>query len=822
MIRKITFTFVMILMVSGTLFSQDKQDWKWMHPSTQSNLLRKIKMVDENTWVTAGANGTYMQTTNSGNNWYFHHFAGEADANLRTTQNYDMWFFNQNTGIVVGDQGYIGRTVNGGVSFDTVSAGLIETNKRNWAVWFADANTGYIASGSQNAFTTKLLKTTNAGLTWAIVFSSNTNYAVSIGGSDANNVTASYSNGVTITTANGGTTWTESAGVVLFQIPYNIEFLNSNTGFACGTGGQFSRTTNGGANWQSIATPQIDWAYFQIKIVSETEIYLVGDPSFLYRSSDQGATWTTLSLSVSGPATTFIWYSMDHVGSTYVLSGDYGVVAKSTDGCATWNSESDLLKTALNFNITTIPGTSKYWIIGRPHTATTGQIMYSSNSGTNWTTYGIGVTGDFNDISMINENTGYVTGQNSQVYKTTDGGVSWVMKTKPHPTNYTLYNCDFIDENTGWVFVNFATVSGGNVFKTTDGANTWTQYTTGASSENIYSAEMLNANTGYTTMNQSNRPVYKTTNGGVNWSPLTTGLTGSIRSVTCPDDTTVYICQTSGTNRVAKSTNSGATWTLISMPATGDFTSIDFKDANTGYACGNSTTVVCRTTNGGVNWTFQNTHTITQGKVFVTQGDTAWVLGGNAAVMRYTGNNSQLKLNLTVLMEGMYSPGTNDLSLSDDVKAYLRNSTAPYAIVDSATAVIDSLSFTGSFTFPNAQSGQYYIVAKYRNTIETWSKAGGELILDKGTINTYNFTTAAAQAFGSNQILIGSKYCNFSGDINNDGTVDLGDLGSIDNDAANFVTGYVTNDLNGDDAVDLSDISIGDNNANNFVQKITP
>ncbi|MFZ1322920.1 MAG: YCF48-related protein [Ignavibacteria bacterium] len=822
MIRKITFIFVMILMVSGTLFSQDKQDWKWMHPSPQANLLRKIKMVDANTWVTAGANGTYMQTTNSGNNWYFHHFAGETDANLKTTQNYDMWFFNQNTGIVVGDQGYIGRTVNGGVSFDTVSGGLIETNKRNWAVWFADANTGYIASGAQGAFRTKLLKTTDAGLTWQIVFESNTNYAVSIGGSDANNVTASYSNGVTITTTNGGTSWTESAGVVLFTVPNNISFLNANTGFACGSEGKFSRTTNAGVNWQAIATPQVDWAYFQVKIVSDTEIYLVGDPNFLYRSSDQGSTWTPLSLSVSGPATTFIWYSLDHIGSTYVISGDYGVVAKSTDGCATWFSESNILKTALNFNITTVPGTSKYWIIGRPHTSTTGQVMYSANSGTNWTTYSIGVTGDFNDIAMINENTGYVTGTNSQVYKTTDGGISWIAKTKPHATNYTLYNCDFIDENTGWVFVNFATVPGGNVFKTTDGANTWTQYTTGATSENIYSAEMLNANTGYTTMNQSNRPVYKTINGGVNWSPLTTGLTGSIRSVTCPDDTTVYICQTSGTNRVAKSTNAGATWTLITMPATADFTSIDFKDANTGYAVGNSTTAVCRTSDGGASWSFQNTHNITNGKIYVTQGDTAWALGGNAAIMRFVGFNSQLKLDLTMLMEGMYSNFDNELSLSDDVKVYLRKSTAPYSIVDSATATIDSLTFTGSFTFPNAQSGQYYIVAKYRNTIETWSKAGGELILDKGTINTYDFTTSASQAFGNNQILKGSEYCNYSGDVTNDGTVDLDDVGSIDNDVINFVTGYVTTDLDGDGIVGIKDMSICDNNSFIFVVKITP
>jgi hypothetical protein len=52
---------------------------------------------------------------------------------------------------------------------------------------------------------------------------------------------------------------------------------------------------------------------------------------------------------------------------------------------------------------------------------------------------------------------------------------------------------------------------------------------------------MVDANTGYCTMNQSGRPLYRTTNGGVNWTALTTGLTGSLRGVTAPDANTVYV-----------------------------------------------------------------------------------------------------------------------------------------------------------------------------------------------------------------------------------------------------------------------------------------
>ncbi|MBK8550557.1 MAG: hypothetical protein IPL53_05625 [Ignavibacteria bacterium] len=71
---------------------------------------------------------------------------------------------------------------------------------------------------------------------------------------------------------------------------------------------------------------------------------------------------------------------------------------------------------------------------------------------------------------------------------------------------------------------------------------------------------------------------------------------------------------------------------------------------------------------------------------------------------------------------------------------------------------------TGSVTFANAQTGTYYIVVKSRNILETWSKSGGQLYT-RGSAFSYNFTSAAAQAFGSNLILEGTKYCIYSGDL---------------------------------------------------------
>ena len=62
----------------------------------------------------------------------------------------------------------------------------------------------------------------------------------------------------------------------------------------------------------------------------------------------------------------------------------------------------------------------------------------------------------------------------------------------------------------------------------------------------------------------------------------------------------------------------------------------------------------------------------------------------------------------------------------------------------------------------------------------------------------------------------------FIGDVNQDQTVDAGDISLIENDAVNSVFGYVLTDINGDDASDASDISLVENNAGNSVSDVTP
>jgi hypothetical protein len=188
-------------------------------------------------------------------------------------------------------------------------------------------------------------------------------------------------------------------------------------------------------------------------------------------------------------------------------------------------------------------------------------------------------------------------------------------------------------------------------------------------------------------------------------------------------------------------------------------------------------------------------------------------------------------LNLTAFLQGLYiGPGTmmqaNDEfgphfapPTADQITVELHNAANYGTIVYSAPAVNLSTSGIASTIVPIAYNGSYYITIRHRNSIETTSAnpvsfAGGSI--------SYNFSTVASQAYGSNQMGIGGTFMIYSGDVNQDGFVDTGDITPIDNDAANFAAGYLVTDVNGDGIADTADMTIVDNNAAAYVGAVTP
>ena len=189
-------------------------------------------------------------------------------------------------------------------------------------------------------------------------------------------------------------------------------------------------------------------------------------------------------------------------------------------------------------------------------------------------------------------------------------------------------------------------------------------------------------------------------------------------------------------------------------------------------------------------------------------------------------NNASFKpalLSANCLIQGFYNETSNTM-VRDTMRFYLHRSYPPYSVADSAKDYLGPLGVAnGTFANPN-DTGKFYIRLKHRNSLETWSSV--PVSFDYLTMQmNYAFRTDITSALGDNMIKVDNspqRYGIYSGDVNQQGDIDLTDVIIIYNDATLFTTGYKVTDVNGDNFSDLTDVLITNNNAVNFISRVVP
>jgi hypothetical protein len=158
-------------------------------------------------------------------------------------------------------------------------------------------------------------------------------------------------------------------------------------------------------------------------------------------------------------------------------------------------------------------------------------------------------------------------------------------------------------------------------------------------------------------------------------------------------------------------------------------------------------------------------------------------------------------------------------SIADTITVELHLANGTFDLAYSVTDTI-SVNGTASISFPGGAVGNYYyLVVKHRNSLETWS---ADSILISSSLS-YDFSSAATQAYGSNLVGLGSGVFGiYAGDINQDGFIDGNDFTDVDNDNSNFASGYLYTDTNGDGFVDGNDFTLIDNNGSMFISIARP
>jgi len=193
--------------------------------------------------------------------------------------------------------------------------------------------------------------------------------------------------------------------------------------------------------------------------------------------------------------------------------------------------------------------------------------------------------------------------------------------------------------------------------------------------------------------------------------------------------------------------------------------------------------------------------------------------------------SSAKTLNLSqTFLEGLYAgegtmfPSYNcdglqyQADTADMISVELHNSLDYWTIEYTAPAALMT-NGTATLAIPSDKSYWYWLTIKSRSSVETTSAATVDF---SGAVINYVYNPNT-QSYGPNMaVFIDGTAAFYTGDENQDGLVDGGDLSDIGNLADYAACGYVPQDLNGDGLLDGSDLSMCGNNADFAIGLVTP
>lgn len=482
----------------------------------------------------------------------------------------DACFLNSDTGWIFGLNGTILRTDNGGLTWiDQSSAyGDISTGL------FLDDNDGWIATDGYQNNQGKIFGTSDGGYTWNLQFSD-----ISAAIRDLSFINADTGWALAccyppyplpernffLKTIDGGENW-----FVLDSINYShflkVDFINNSLGFIAGTGmPNLMKTTDGGMTWQD--SPHVsDAGLTDVYFKDAGNGFSCGNN--LYFTHNGGESW----------GSTFCYHAckVDMVNALNGWTISIDKVYKVTNG----GGDVEYQFTADKSLLTDISA------IDSAHAFAFGSNVsfYSTNDGGNsWQEMSNGTQHDLYRVFFLNENEGWAGGSDQALLRTHDGGEHWMFTRIP--SSNVITDIQFINADTGWLV-------SGEVYRSTDGGLSWLKST--GYENSISDLCFIDAQLGWCVGSEGR--LYKSVNGGVDWEEKSSGSDKDLNAVNFVDENTGWVA---GDGMVMKSTDGGDSWG-ISFESPDDFLKIQFLNETEGYVLADKLCI--KTNNGGEDW----------------------------------------------------------------------------------------------------------------------------------------------------------------------------------------------------------------------------
>ncbi len=233
-----------------------------------------IKMIDNKDGIAVADSGYVIATTDGGSSW-------EITTRLDSLNLHDVFVKSNGAIFIVGN----GSSIYYGKNFTDFVRIKLNGNYSLFNIYFVDEQTGFIL-GNQGL----ILKSIDGGKTWRNVSVSVSELLYQINFlPDKNTGFIVGKRGVLLKTTDKGDTWTK-VNFISKKYLKSIDFLNEKVGLIVGGGGSIFRTDDGGETWTKMEVKEVR-GFNKVVFLKGDMVMIAANKGVLLISNDSGYSW---------------------------------------------------------------------------------------------------------------------------------------------------------------------------------------------------------------------------------------------------------------------------------------------------------------------------------------------------------------------------------------------------------------------------------------------------------------------------------------------------------------------------------------------------
>jgi photosystem II stability/assembly factor-like uncharacterized protein len=449
----------------------------------------------------------------------------------------------------------------------------------------------------------------------------------------------------------------------------DVTFVDANTGWASGEGGELLHTTDGGLHWTKQVTGW-DADIPMIRMVNAQYGW------YISRSSSSRAWTSVIHMTTSGgttwdyptPAAYFsncyvTDFCHDRRSNAWMVSSNGRIYYVTSDN----QSELQLMNEAYSFTGVSFGDLQNVWAVGYqnvPRYQNTGFVLHTFDGGQSWVRQD-SMNGQYpTSVFFLDDAHGWLTTSDAEVWRTVDGGTNWdSIYTEGYYSNFD--RIQFTDLQHGWIrgrsdyesYVYWKTSDGGaswtsggqnvrgvwftdamtgwtvgssgQIQHTEDGGTYWAAQTRLITSTYLWDVHFSDSLSGITVGNAAT--ILRTTDGGISWGNIQcdAGTDVELHAIASSSQNDLWIAGGAySTAVILHSADGGLSWIERNFSGMSRLTDIEFTSPSTGWAVGERG-LILRTIDAGANWTLQSSG-VSGDLRGITFGDalSGWISGG--------------------------------------------------------------------------------------------------------------------------------------------------------------------------------------------------